>query len=74
MKYKITPARLLAITEVQVVESIAFEPFDLRISLPDGQDRSDITKYPLRHDPSQEYKRIQKLMGPDGGKVVGEIK
>ena len=74
VKYKITVARLLAITEVQVLDGITYAPFDLKIALPDGKDRSDISMYPLRHDTAAEYKRMQKLMGPEGGKVVGEIK
>jgi hypothetical protein len=35
---------------------VRFEPFDLKIALPDGKDRSDITQYPLRHVPSKPRK------------------
>lgn len=57
VRFAVTPARLLGITEVQVLDRIAFEPFDLRIALPDGKDRSDITACQPRHIPSQEYRR-----------------
>jgi hypothetical protein len=73
VKFKITPARLLAVSEVQVLENITFEPFDLKISLPDGKDRSDITAYPLKHAESKEFKRVKKMMTPEGGTVTEQI-
>ena len=45
VKYKLQPARMVNVTEVQVFDGIKYEPFDLKLALPDGQDRSDITKY-----------------------------
>jgi hypothetical protein len=57
VRFKVAPARFLIVTEVQVLDRIAFEPFDFRIALPDGQDRSDITRYPLKHVPSKPYVR-----------------
>jgi hypothetical protein len=35
VRYKITPARTLTVSEVQVLDSIEHRPFDLRIALPD---------------------------------------
>src|SRR5262249_27621553 len=55
VKFKITPARLINISEVQVFDAIRYEPFDLRIALPDGKDRSDIAAYPLPHVASRPY-------------------
>ena len=71
VKYRLTPARGLAISEVQVLDRITYTPFDLKIALPDGKDRSDIAAYPPRHEPSSIFKRVLKLMGPDGGKLIG---
>ena len=56
VKFKITPARILCISELQVLDSITYEPFDLKIALPDGKDRSDITAYPLKHNPAKAIK------------------
>ena len=71
VKFRITPARSLSISQVQVLDRITYTPFDLKIALPDGKDRSDLTGYPLRHDPAPEFKRVFKMMGPDGGKLIG---
>jgi hypothetical protein len=38
VKYKLTPARSMEVTEVQVLDSYKVEPFDLRIALPDPAD------------------------------------
>ena len=35
VRYKITPERALTVSEVEVLDSIAYQPFDLRIALPD---------------------------------------
>jgi hypothetical protein len=35
VQYKITPQRILTVSEIQVLDSIRYEPFDLRIALPD---------------------------------------
>jgi hypothetical protein len=35
VKYKVTPARTLVVTEVQALDGFEFKPFDLRIALPD---------------------------------------
>ena len=56
VKYKVTPARTVSITEVQVLESIKYKPFDLKVALPDGTDRSDISKYNPKHTPSKPYR------------------
>ena len=52
VRFNITPARFLSVSEVQVLDSVKFEPFDLRIAPPDGKDRSDITKYLPKHTPA----------------------
>ena len=60
VKLKLTPSRFMAVSEVQVLDSIRYEPFDLRIALPDGKDRSDLAAYPLRHIRSTPYTPNQK--------------
>ena len=35
VKYKVTPRRALCVTEVQALKFINYEPFDIRIALPD---------------------------------------
>lgn len=35
VRYKITPARSLDVSEVQVLDALEYEPFDLRVALPD---------------------------------------
>jgi hypothetical protein len=55
VRYKITPARTMGVSEVQVLDSITYAPFDLKIALPDGKDRSDITKYLPVHTPAKPY-------------------
>ena len=52
VRFAITPARFLSVSEVQVLDSVRYEPFDLRIALPDGKDRSDITQYLPEHTPA----------------------
>ena len=37
VKYRVTPKRIMSITEVQALDSIRTVPFDLRIALPDEQ-------------------------------------
>jgi hypothetical protein len=56
VRFDMTPARFLSVSEVQVLDFVKYEPFDLRIALPDGKDRSDITRYPLKHTPSSPAK------------------
>ena len=53
VRFRITPARFLSVSEVQVCDFVRYDPFDLKLALPDGQDRSDITRYPLKHTPSR---------------------
>jgi len=38
VRYRITPQRILTVSEVQVLDSIRYEPFDLRIALPDEKE------------------------------------
>jgi hypothetical protein len=35
VRFKVTPERALTVSEVQVLDFIRYEPFDLRIALPD---------------------------------------
>ncbi len=35
VRFRITPRRILAVTEVQALESVTYEPFEMRIALPD---------------------------------------
>jgi hypothetical protein len=37
VRFKITPERALTVSEVEALDFIRYEPFDLRIALPDGQ-------------------------------------
>lgn len=37
VRFKITPERALTVSEVEVLDSIKYEPFDLRIALPDDK-------------------------------------
>ena len=56
VRYVITPERILSVSEVQVLDSIKYDPFDLKLAMPDGKDRSDITAYPLMHTAMAPYK------------------
>ena len=38
VRFKITPQRTLTVSEIQVLDSIRYEPFDLRIALPDDKE------------------------------------
>jgi len=58
--FDMTPARFLSVSEVQVLDFVKYEPFDLKIALPDGKDRSDISRYPLKHTPSSPAKPRRK--------------
>jgi len=49
VRFKITPQRILTVSEVQVLDSMRFEPFDLRIALPDDEVPAVGTS--ARHDP-----------------------
>lgn len=35
MRYKVTPRHILSISEVQVLDRVTYEPFDLKVALPD---------------------------------------
>jgi hypothetical protein len=59
VRFNITPARILSVSEVQVHDTVKFEPFDLKLALPDGKDRSDITQYPLKHVDSSPKKQAE---------------
>ncbi len=53
VRFIIAPARFLSISEVQVLDSVSYQPFDLKLALPDGTDRSNISDYNPPHIPSQ---------------------
>jgi hypothetical protein len=55
VRFKLTPARNMSVSEVQVYDYIKREPFDLKVALPDGKDRSDITQYLPKHTESKPY-------------------
>lgn len=37
VRFKITPERTLTVSEVEVLDSIRYDPFDLRLTLPDDR-------------------------------------
>ena len=45
VRMALTPARFLSVSEIQVLDTVKYEPFDLKLALPDGADRSDITRF-----------------------------
>ncbi len=49
VRYAITPRRFFSVSELQVLDSITYRPFNLKLALPDGRDRSDISHYNPRH-------------------------
>jgi hypothetical protein len=53
VRFALAPERFLSVSEVQVLDSVTYEPFDWRLAPPDGADRSDITAHNPRHVPSQ---------------------
>ena len=57
VRFDLAPARFLSVSEVQVLDFVKYEPFDLKLALPDGEDRSDITRYPLKHTVSTPANR-----------------
>jgi hypothetical protein len=59
VRFKVKCARRTAVSEVQVLEFIKYEPFDLKIALPDGKDRSDIPKYNPKWEFTRPYKSDQ---------------
>jgi hypothetical protein len=72
VKFKVTPVRgFMLITEVQVLDGIQYTPFDLKLALPDGKDRSDISQYNPKYWPTHEYKLQRKVMGPETPAPVG---
>jgi hypothetical protein len=63
VRFRIAPARILSVSEVQVWDFVRFEPFDLKLALPDGKDRSDITRYLPQHTASSPPGRQGKGRG-----------
>ncbi len=54
VRFAITPGRGgLAVSELQVLDSLTYEPFDLKLALPDGTDRSDTSAHNPKHVPSK---------------------
>ncbi len=57
VRYVLTPRRSMSVSEVQVWDKVSYEPFDLKIALPDGKDRSDIAQYNPKHEPPPAKKK-----------------
>ena len=53
VRFVVTPGRFLSVSELQVLDSVTYQPFDLKIALPDGTDRSDISRFNPKHTPSE---------------------
>ena len=53
VRFAITPERFFSVSEVQVLDSVTYKPFDLKIALPDIRNRSDISQYNPKHVPSK---------------------
>lgn len=68
VRFVITPERFLSVSEIQVLDSIRYEPFDLKIALPDGTDRSDISRYNPKHMPSGARDTGGKERSDDGAR------
>jgi hypothetical protein len=69
VRFVITPVRgALAVSEVQVLDSVTYEPFDLKLALPDGKDRADITACNPKHYPSQRRAGKEKEEGKEKSK------
>ena len=49
VRFAITPQRFLSVSEVQVLDSIRYEPFDMKLALPDGKDRSHASAFNPGH-------------------------
>ena len=49
VKFKVSPKRALNISEVQVLDGIKYESFDLKLAFPDGKDRSDMSQFNPKH-------------------------
>jgi hypothetical protein len=65
IKYKLTPRRMLGVTEVQVLDSYTLTPFDLKIALPDPADNG---KPPARADISPNARQWKTEALPDPAK------
>jgi hypothetical protein len=66
VKFKVTPVRgFMLITEVQVLDGIKYTPFDLKLALPDGKDRTDISQYNPTYWPTSAITPKKRVMGPD---------
>ena len=57
VKFVVKPTRSMGISQVQVLDEIKFAPFDLKLALPDGKDRSDISQYNPKPWKTEAYKR-----------------
>ncbi|HUT10247.1 MAG TPA: right-handed parallel beta-helix repeat-containing protein [Thermoguttaceae bacterium] len=55
VRFAVSPERYFSVSEVQVLDSVTFEPFDLKLALPDDTDRSDISHYNPKHTPSSPH-------------------
>jgi hypothetical protein len=55
----------MLITDVQVLGGIQYAPFDLKLALPDGKDRSDISQYNPTYWPTSAIAPRKKVVGPE---------
>ena len=53
VRFAITPERFFSVSEVQVLDSVTYKSFDLKIALPDGRNRSNLSQYSPKHVPSR---------------------
>jgi hypothetical protein len=67
VQFKVKCARRTSVSEVQVLEFIKYEPFDLKIALPDGKDRSDVSKYNPKWEYTRPYKSGEAGASSDAG-------
>ncbi len=72
VRFVITPERFLSVSEIQVLDSIRYEPFDLKVALPDGADRSDISRYNPNHLSSKSSNTTSRQRGDDGARPTRE--
>lgn len=66
VRFAITPARILTVSEVQVLDAIKFEPFDIRIALPDERPAGPRSEAPGASDLAATPERFTTLPGTPG--------
>jgi len=56
VRFVIKPERYFSVSEVQVLDAATYQPFDLKVALPNATNRSDISRYNPKHTPSKPRK------------------